>query len=251
MNSEKKINCIVVDDEFLARRLLADYIKKIPELNLVGTFDSPLAISNVLKENKIDLIFTDIEMDDILGIEFVENLRMPIPPLVIFVTAYSEYAVKAFEIDAIEYLVKPVTFPRFLKAVNKAINITEIKSKLGDESDKYEKIHERPEKRDDFIIVKIDRKFVKIQFDDILFIEGALEYVVFHTKSGKQMSLYSLKRLEEILPKENFMRIHKSYIVALDKITMVDGNKVHVGNENITVSRTFKSQLLLRLENKD
>lgn len=247
MENDKKVNCIVVDDEFLARRLLADYINKVPELNLLGTFDSPLAISNVLKENKVDLIFTDIEMEDILGIEFVENLRIPNPPLVIFVTAYSEYAVKAFEIDAIEYLVKPVTFSRFLKATNKAINIIEIKRKLGSEREKYENIHERPEKKDDFIIVKIDRKFIKIKFDEICFIEGALEYVFFQTKTDKYMCLYSLKKLEELLPAENFMRIHKSYIVAIDKISMVDGNQVYVGNHAITVSRTFKSSLLDRL----
>ncbi|MCT4615184.1 MAG: LytTR family DNA-binding domain-containing protein [Marinifilaceae bacterium] len=244
---EEKVNCIIIDDEFLARRLLSDYIKKIPELNLVGSFDSPLAISNVINENNVELIFTDIEMDDILGIDFIENLRVPNPPLVIFVSAYSEYAAKAFEIDAMEYLVKPVTFPRFLKASNKALNIIDIKRKMKNNNLETGNISERRAVRDNFIIVKIDRKHVKIQFDDILYIEGALEYVYFQTKTNRLMSLFSLKKLENTLPNDKFMRIHKSYIVAIDKIDMVDGNKVILGDNEIAVSRTFKKRLLEKL----
>ena len=129
MTNEKKINCIIVDDEFLARKLISDYVNKIQSLNLVGCYDSALSITNVLQENEIHLIFSDIEMDDILGIDFFENLLIPNPPLIIFITAYSEYAVKAFEVNAVGYLVKPVTFPQFLKAVNKALFILDSKLK--------------------------------------------------------------------------------------------------------------------------
>lgn len=247
MTSTIFYNCIVIDDEHLARKLLSDYVSRVPELNLVGSYDSPLAAMNDIRKHNVKIIFTDIDMPDILGIDFVQQLS--IKPLIIFVTAFSEYAAKAFEVDAIEYLLKPVTFPRFLKAVNKAINILNMYSKadgfdnsMGPAVSKEE---EKPSRN--FIMVRTERKVVKLMYEDIFFIEGALEYVNFQTKDERIMGLFSLKKLDEELPSDQFMRIHKSYIVALDKISEIDGNQVKVGKWKVKVSKTLRTKLLERI----
>jgi DNA-binding LytR/AlgR family response regulator len=248
--SDKKYNCIVVDDEFLSRKLLSDHISKVPELNLVGSYESPLEAMSDLSSKDVRVIFTDIDMPNISGIEFVENLSFK--PFIIFVTAYSEYAAKAFEIDAIEYLLKPVTFPRFIKAANKVITILNFHEKairMTTNAMEDQNLVETEHKKRSMLI-KTDRKHIQVAYDDIFFIEGALEYVNFQTEDKKIMGLYSLKKLEEELPSNQFMRIHKSYIVNIDKIKMVDGNQVILNNWRIPVSKKYKTELLDRIEEK-
>ncbi|MCA1745070.1 MAG: LytTR family DNA-binding domain-containing protein [Bacteroidales bacterium] len=244
MAEQGKYNCIVIDDEFLARKLMADYISKIPQFHLVDSFDSPMAAIDTITSGGIDVVFTDIDMPDMSGMDFIKNLSLPLVPIIVFVTAYPQYAVQGFEVNATEYLLKPVSFPRFVKAVNKITTILNFKQKL--EGIALQETA-RPKPKGDqknFIIVKSDRKMVKLMYDDILFIEGALEYVFFHTLSGKFMGLYSLRNLESELPKNQFMRIHKSYIVALKRISEINGNQVLVGPHTISVSKAMKPVLL-------
>ena len=244
MAEQGKYNCIVIDDEFLARKLMADYISKIPQFHLVDSFDSPMAAIDTITRGGIDVVFTDIEMPDMSGMDFIKNLSLPLVPIVVFVTAYPQYAVQGFEVNATEYLLKPVSFPRFVKAVNKITTILNYKQKLeGMAANETPPPRPKADQKN-FIIVKSDRKIVKLMYDDILFIEGALEYVFFHTLSGKFMGLYSLRSLENELPKNQFMRIHKSYIVALKRISEINGNRVLVGSHNISVSKALKPQLL-------
>ena len=242
MNKDKKYSCIVIDDEFLARKLLCEYISKVPQLQLIQSYDNPVDAMNLVMEGKADIIFTDIEMSDISGIDFIRNLEIPSRPMIIFVTAYFHYAVQGFEVDAIEYLVKPVTFPRFLKAVNKAITILNIHDKLKEREQITTNLIYNTEK--DYIIIKTDRKIVKLNYDEIYFIEGALEYVSFYTLEKKVLGLFSLKKLEEELPVDKFLRIHKSYIVSVNKIKEINGLEVKVGKWSIKVSKNLRPRLL-------
>lgn len=248
MAKEEKYNCVVIDDEYLARKLMADYISKIPQFNLVDSFDTPMAAINTISKGDIDVIFTDIEMPDMSGMDFIKNLSLPSAPLIVFVTAYPQYAVQGFEVNAVEYLLKPVSFPRFIKAVNKITTILNYREKLktAELPPKANSVEPSPSKNEDknFIIVKTDRKIVKLLYKDILYIEGALEYVIFHSTTSKYMGLFSLKKLEQELPSDQFMRIHKSYIVALDKISEINGNMVKVGGQSIPVSKTMKPVLM-------
>jgi len=199
MTEQGKYNCIVIDDEFLARKLLTDYISKIPQFHLVDTFDSPMAAIDTISNGGIDVVFTDIEMPDMSGMDFIKNISLPLIPIVVFVTAYPQYAVQGFEVNATEYLLKPVSFPRFIKAVNKITTILNYMHKFEAMSMLEPSKLKQKEEQKNFIIVKTDRKMVKLMYNDILFIEGALEYVFFHTISGKFMGLYSLRKLENEL----------------------------------------------------
>lgn len=244
MEEAQKYNCIIIDDEYLARRLVADYISKIEHLNLLGSFDNPLKTIDVIAKGNVDIIFTDIEMSDMSGMDFIQELSFPNHPVVVFITAYPQYAVKGFEINAAEYLLKPVSFPRFVKAVNKVTAMLKARQKLQLlESAQLPLPKPAPEEKD-FVIIKTERKIVKLPHDEILFIEGALEYVTFQTRESKTMGLFSLKKLEEELPGDKFMRIHKSYIVALDKITEIDGNQVRINQFTIFVSKAMRPKLL-------
>ncbi len=238
MSHKEVYNCIVIDDEFLARKLLEEYISKIPQLNLIKSYSDPIDAIELLSAGQIDIMYIDIQMTEISGIDFIKRLPIASRPLTIFVTAYPQYAVDCFEIDAIEYLVKPTSFLRFFKATHKAIDIINTKRKaLLWENNKTQNTK-------DYIIVKSDRKLIKLYYKDIYFIEGALEYVTFQKKDEKVTTLYSLKKLEEELPQNQFIRIHKSYIVSIDKISEIDGNQVKVGQWNIHVSKNLRPKLL-------
>lgn len=246
MEQEEKFNCIVIDDEYLARKLMADYISKIPQFNLVNLFDSPMAAIDTITKGNIDVIFTDIEMPEMSGMDFIKNMVFPLAPIIVFVTAYPQYAVQGFEVNATEYLLKPVSFPRFIKAVNKITTILNYRNKLRLLDNPIKKLQQIENKHEEknFIIVKSDRKIIKLLYEEILYIEGALEYVTFYTSKGKLMGLFSLRNLEKELPSNKFMRIHKSYIVALDKISEINGNMVKVGLHTIVVSKAMKPDLL-------
>ncbi len=237
MDQNNCYNCIVIDDEFLARKLLTEYISKIPQLNLIGSYPDPIDAIDTITKNTADILFLDIEMSEVSGLDFIKNINPKNKPLTIFITAFPQYAAEGFELDAFDYIIKPTNFLRFYKAVTKAITELDTRKKaiLWEQSTNNEKEH---------IIIKSERKLIKINLNDIFFIEGALEYVVFQKESEKITGLYSLKKLEEELPPDKFMRIHKSYIVAINKITEIEGNQVKVGNYTIYVSKNIKPKLL-------
>lgn len=235
-----KIRCAIVDDEELARKLLEQYILKVPQLELVGTYKSPLLLMEELRKGTIDLLLLDIQMPDITGTEFLRSLQHK--PAVIFTTAYPEHALEGYELDVLDYLLKPISFERFFRSVQKAIS--------------YLRPVERPEKEEikatglvkDFLAVNADHKIYKIRFNDILYIEGLREYVSYYTTEGQRIiALESLKKLEELLPANKFMRIHKSYIIPLDKVKVVEGNMVHVADKKLPIGASYREEVLKKL----
>ncbi len=227
-----RLKCLVVDDEELARTLLDNYISRLPQLELVQKCATPLEALGALQEQEIDLIFLDIQMPELSGIEFLRSLGTK--PMVIFTTAYSEYALEGYQLDVIDYLLKPFGFERFVQAVNKATELKMLKSKAGERADPKEK---------DYLLVKADHKIHKLKFDDILYIQGMREYVAYYTPSGKILSLVALKKLEELLPANKFLRIHKSYIVNKEKVTTLEGNMVHLADVKLPIGNLYKAMV--------
>ena len=209
------IRCIAIDDEPLALKQLSGYIEKTPFLVLAGAFDSALKAIDILKDENIDLIFADINMPDLSGMDFVKSLDDP--PMIVFVTAYSEYALEGFRVDAIDYLLKPVSYGDFLKSANK------VKLWFEKHSDNTEIV--RSDK--DFLFIKADYKILRINFDDIKYIEGMSEYIKIHLCDSKPvMTLLSMKAIEGQLPAERFMRVHRSYIVNLSRISVIERSRI-------------------------
>ena len=223
------IRCVVIDDEPYARQLLTEFISKVPNLKLEGAFSSALAALPVLSKKNIDVLFLDIQMPDISGIDFLKTLDKR--PLVIFTTAFAEYALEGFELDVADYLLKPFDFSRFLKAVNK------LSQRI--ESPAPQPIHDMPSRKSDFIFVKDGTKLVKVNLEDIQFIKGTREYVTIVTAQSKIMSLQSMKALEEELP-EIFIRVHNSFIVNITCIDSISKNEIEIGDEIIPVGITYK-----------
>ncbi len=239
--TEKKYNVVIVDDEFLARKLLQDYVSKINSLQLVASCANAFEAIEALKNSKVDILLLDIQMPDITGLELVQSLENK--PAVIFTTAYSEFAVDAFNLGVTDYLLKPFDFPRFFQAINKAIgnNANVAPSETKKPSDAVSK-------STDFITVKADYKLYKINYDDLLFIEGQHEYVTFHTPQRRVTALFALKDLEEMLPQDRFVRVHKSYIVSFNHIQDLDKSDVTVAGTKIPVGASYRDELLARLQ---
>lgn len=223
--------CLIVEDEPLARNLLSEYVKKVPFLKLVQACSSPMEALEVLQANPVDILFLDIQMPEITGITFLKILQHK--PLVILTTAYSEYALESYELDVVDYLLKPITFDRFLKAVDKASQ----RLKTGVPATSAEKPTDQVQP---FVFVKDGTKLVKINLDDILYVEGLKDYVTIHTKTQKVVSLQRLKSLETQLPTDRFVRIHHSYIVAIKAIDIVHKGEVQIGNTMIPISDTYR-----------
>ncbi len=230
------IRTLIIDDEFPARKLLSEYVSKVPNLQLCGTCENAIKAMEVMRTEPIDLILSDIQMPDLSGLELVKSMKEK--PLVIFTTAYAEYAIDSYELEAVDYLLKPISFPRFLQAINK---VTErMKTKRKDTS---------TETQDrGFFMVKADYKLYKIDYDNLLYVEGQSEYVTFHMKDKRRITAYySLKKLEEELPANDFMRIHKSYIVSLSNIESVEGNMVSINGQKLAIGKNYKDALLSAL----
>ena len=236
----EKYNVIIVDDEYLARKLLQDYVSKVESLQLVGTCSNAFEAMEALEKNNVDIMLLDIQMPDLTGLELVKGLEKK--PAVIFTTAYSEYAVDAFSLAVVDYLLKPFDFPRFFQAIRKAI---------GNVQPKTEEAPRQAadiSKSNDFITVKADYKLYKINYDDLLFIEGQHEYVTFHTTQRRITALFALKDLEEMLPKDRFVRVHKSYIVSFKHIQDLDKSDVTVAGNKVPVGASYRDELLSRLQ---
>lgn len=230
-----KITCIAVDDEPLALELIEEYIKKIPHLYLVRTFNNALDTLEFLKDNKIDLILLDIQMDDLTGVQLVKVLRNK--PMVIFTTAYDKYAIEGYDLEITDYLLKPISFERFLKAINKVYD------RLNEQSANKPDINRIVMQNDDekYFFVKSDSKLIKINYDDVLFIEGQRDYLMIHTIMGNIMTLLNFKSMECILKGKKFCRVHKSFIVSIDKIIRIEHNTIKIEDKSIPISKSYQS----------
>lgn len=234
------LNCIAVDDEPLALGMIAAFIEQTPFLRLVGRYSSAVEALQGLHQQPVDVVFLDIQMPDLSGIELARVLdkgEYGIGPRIIFTTAFSQYALEGYKVDALDYLVKPFNYADFLKAASKAQAYAGLKQKPAPG---LAASHQVPE--EEYLFLKVEYQLVRIAFIDILYIEGLKDYVKVHLESDTKpiLSLTSLKALEEKLPTRKFMRIHRSYIVALDKISAVSRNKVQIGDTNIAVSDQYK-----------
>ena len=236
----KNISCLVVDDEELARTLLENYIGRFSHLQLAGKCKDPFEAMALLNAKPVDLMFLDIQMPGLTGVEFLKTMKTR--PLVIFTTAYPDYALEGYALDVVDYLLKPFSFERFVQAVNKAADLLALRS--GQPAPANGSGQEEPSNGKEYILVKADYKIHRLRFDDILFIQSMSEYVAYHTPKGRILSLNSLKRLEKELPGTRFLRIHKSYIVAVDKIDTLEGNIVHVGKEKLPIGASYREGVM-------
>ena len=236
---QEKIKCIIVDDEFPARILLKEFVEKVPNLELVGSFKSGLDAMAAIQAGNIDLMFLDIQMPDITGVNFLKMLTKK--PLVVFTTAYSEYAIESYQLDVLDYLLKPFSFDRFMQAVGKAM------ARLSQQSAPVSAPAEQAPAPDaaskDVMLVKADHKIHRIKFDSIIYIEGLREYVtIFCEGNEKVITLESLRNLENTLPSNKFIRIHKSYIVRIDKIKALYGNQLKIDGvkDYLPIGKSYK-----------
>ena len=227
-------NCIVVDDEPMARDVLRRYIEKIPTLELTGECSNAIDALVFLQNNKVDLVFLDIRMPELLGTEFVKSLRNP--PKIIFTTAFKEYALDGYELDVIDYLLKPIRFERFLKAVNKAFP-------KKDEAQNNGSVNER-KSGTDFIYLRVDRKLVKIILSEILYIESAKDYVKVFAKDKCYITRQTISSVEAMLSGNEFMRIHRSYIIAVGKIKSLTNDLVEIGDTELPIGKFYKNNFL-------
>ena len=225
-----KLRSLIVEDEPLARNLLVEYVKKVSSLELIQACSNPLQAIEVLRTQPIDLMFLDIQMPEITGISLLKTLQKK--PLVILTTAYSEYALESYELDVVDYLLKPVTFDRFLRAVDKATHRFSAPPST-------ENAATAP--RQSFVFVKDGTRLIK--FDDILYVEGLKDYVTIVTRTGKIVSLQRLKTLETQLPAETFIRVHHSYIISMKAIDSIHKGEVRIGNNAIPISESYKKAL--------
>ncbi len=225
------LNCVIIDNEPLAAELLASYAKKTPFLHVIGTFNSAVEGIRSIRENKVDLIFLDIQMPELSGLEFAKILSSETK--IVFTTAFNQYAVDAYKVNAIDYLLKPISYEDFLSAANKALEWFSIIRK----TDLYNK--------DRFIFVKSEYKLVQVRLDDINFIEGVKDYVKIYLEDGRSpiMSLMNMKKIEEYLPYPEFMRTHRSYIVHMTKVKLVDRFRLVFGEDFIPISDSYKEDV--------
>jgi len=224
------MKCIIVDDEPLAREGLENMLAGINSVELLDSFSSPIEANHYLQNNTVELMFLDIEMASLNGLEFAKSLVYK--PLIIFITAYPQYALESFDVDALDYLVKPVRIERLLRAINKAENYINLLQKNTEEATAIVE--------DDYVFIKTDRKFVKIYFREILFIEGLKDYVIIHVEGKKVLTAMNVKTIFNKLPKKNFARVSKSYIINTDHIISVDTSAVYIKDEEIPIGNNFK-----------
>lgn len=225
------VNCILIDDEPLALQLLEGYIAKIPFMNLLGQFDSPMQAFTVLEKEQVDLIFLDIKMPDITGIDFYRSLTRK--PQVIFTTAYSEYAINGFELKAMDYLLKPISFEKFMNACLRVNSFIEQQVKK-----------ESPQ--NDFFFINVSHKMHKVFIDDIVYLEGYKDYTKLHLKSSNNplLVLHNLKYFEDMLDPQRFVRVHRSYIISLNKVTVASRKAVSIGNIEVPVSDNYREPFM-------
>ncbi|MEM6965335.1 MAG: LytTR family DNA-binding domain-containing protein [Bacteroidota bacterium] len=227
-----KLNCLIIDDEPLARDGLEKYVQQIEFLHLKAKCKSALQANGIIQQEKIDLIFLDIEMPQLSGLDFLKSLRQS--PMVIFTTAYPQYALDGYQFDVIDYLLKPIAFERFLQAANKALRL-HLKTIASTQEE---------EMTADFIFVKTDTQLVKVMLEDILYVEGMQNYIIFHTAKEKVMTLVPLKNIFEMLSSEAFVQVHRSYVVAKSKVEAIVGNQIIIGKDKVPISVRMRKKVM-------
>ncbi|HKL38475.1 MAG TPA: LytTR family DNA-binding domain-containing protein [Bacteroidales bacterium] len=231
------IRCAIIDDEHLARQYMKDYVSRIPFLELEGEYNSPMKIMDALHQGSIDLLFLDIQMPEISGLDFLRSLERK--PYVVLTTAYKEFALEGYELEVTDYLLKPFSFDRFLKAANRVYQTMSRSTQPGSAGIKQE---QKTDFKEDYLVIRADRKLYKINYEDLIYIEGQKAYVTFHSENNKRITaLASLKELEEKLPAGQFIRIHKSYIVSVKKIDALEGNQLEVAGKMLPVGKNYRS----------
>src|SRR5690554_4475010 len=237
------MNCIIIDDEPMAVKVIESYCESIDSITVLGTFTNALDALDFIKDNSVDLIFSDIEMPHINGVDFIKTLEHK-RPIFIFTTAYPQYALDGFELNAIDYLVKPIPFPRFVTAIQRAKERLKLKESIAsDSTNNSKKVYE-----DDFIFVKSEYDNLKLLIDDITYIQGLKDYLKIHTlKSGAILTLMNFKDFQAKLPGNLFIRIHRSYIVNISKIELLQRNKVIIEGQRIPVGENYKEAFYKRL----
>lgn len=229
---KEKLTCYIIDDEPLAQEILEAYIAKVPFLELKGSFMSPLEAAGSLKEDKPDLLFLDINMPDLDGLSFIPMLNPK--PMFILTTAYDQYALKAFDLEVKDYLLKPISFERFYKGVLRLYQ----EQNLGQQPEMQE-AKPAPKSEQQYIFLKVGHRIQKVATADILFVEGMKDYLRIHTKEEKIMTLLNFAKLEELLPPQDFARVHRSYLVAIDKIDHIEKNRIWIADQIIPISDTY------------
>ncbi|MEC5143736.1 LytTR family DNA-binding domain-containing protein [Chitinophaga sp. 212800010-3] len=236
------LNCAIIDDEPLAREGMANYVRAVDFLQLTGTCVNPVELASLLDQHQIDLIFLDIQMPKMDGMEFLKIT--PQAPMVVITTAFPSYALESFQLNVLDYLLKPITFERFFKAASKAKDYHRLLTKTADAG--------QPQvvPGADYCFIKCGNKFEKIYFKDILYIQGLQNYVVIYTLKNKYLTLLNMKKLEEDLNSQSFIRVHKSYIVAIDKIESIEGNEIYIQSHRVPISRNYREQVIKQVVTK-
>lgn len=229
------LNCVIIDDEPIARKLLQEYIEETDFLKLVGTAENPIKAVTLLNEQETDLVFLDINMPKMTGLDFLKSSSNL--PMVIMTTAYGQYALDGFELSVVDYLVKPFSLKRFLKAVEKALELKKLRSRPVAEIKTAE----------DHFFVKCEGKIEKVFYNDLNFVESMANYVTLHTSRRKMIVYLTLKGIQEQLPADQFIQVHKSFLVNINKVTSIEGNMLHVGNTGITMGASFADTVMDRI----
>lgn len=237
MPNDNKIRCLVIDDEPLAREMLKQHIAGVAALELTGTCSNAVEAISFLNEHQVDLLFLDIQMPQLLGTNFIRTLKNP--PKVIFTTAYRKYAIEGFELNAVDYILKPISFERFLQAVNKVMQLN-----FTIPATPSPKTEQQNEPANSFLYFRVDRKMVKIFFRDILYIEALKDYIKIVTIVKTIVTKYVLSTLEEMLPASKFLRIHKSFIVAISKIESYDADRIQIAKHELPIGRLYKQGVM-------
>ena len=237
----EKIRCLAVDDEPLALDILAKYIHQLPSLTLVATCTDALEALSLIQQNKVDLVFLDIQMPSLTGIQFLKIINGKCKA--ILTTAYSEYAMEGYELDVVDYLLKPISFERFLKSVQKASGrMSVVKERISQvpEVSTVAEVKTIPAEHPlDFIFVKTEYKILKLTLSDILYVEGLKDYISIYTSTERILTLQTMKKMEEILPANRFVRVHKSYIVALEKIETIERQRIFIGRNTVPIGESY------------
>jgi len=223
-----KIKCIIIDDEPLAAEIIKNHLLEFSNMELIGVFNNPIEALNTIENEDVDVVFLDINMPKMSGLDFIKNIE--VSPQFIITTAYREFAVESFDLDVLDYLVKPIPFTRFLKSINKLSQ----KINIDKNSDTQNTTNEKS-----FIFLKVDKKLVKVKFEDIYYIESLKDYIKVFTKIGDYLVHKSLTGITEELPSDQFLRIHRSYTVGLDKIDALEGNSILIVNKRIPIGRKY------------
>lgn len=230
-----KLNCLIIDDEPIARKLLQEYIEETDFLKLVGTAENPLKATGIINDMQVDLIFLDVNMPKMNGFQFLRSAVNL--PMVIMTTAYGQYALDGFEMAVVDYLVKPFSLERFLKATHKALDLKTLRQNTP--TDKKPDV--------DSFYIKCDGKIEKVLYDELLYIEAMTNYIIIHTTNHKRVVYLTIKGILEQLPADKFTQVHKSYIVNIDKVNTIDGHTLHLGDIKITMSLSFADEAMKQI----